>query len=820
MSRGFSRWIRSKAGMGTLVSVLAVLLLLVVAGQLMGWWVSLGDMITGTAGPPPSPSYPAPEGGYTCLPTCFDGQTDYDGDGTVEPQDAKFLSIPGEGTVSFTDEPVVTWVSTPGDVSSFDLSIFDGDSCKDNAGNLNCRGGNWDANLQTQVVYKLYADPLRDGKGMYLIGTWTSNDPNPTTDPNHSPALWTASSQTMPNNDWYTLTIKNIRKARGPSGHYFYRVEVMFEGPTKGVESFKLRSTGYLSTGGKGIVGLEGHPGNFNDMLIIFPQWGGYSNPGPTTYDGDWRFKFYVPAKTTTLEIWDGDFDRGTSDSKAPDEDDPETGPNDLPPGVRSQDTKPEGRGGRGMPPDNSRYPTVVRGDPVWYEVIDPDGVPFYTNKEPSGNQEWERFVISTDPEVRADQYAETIKAGFYTFRISGLDLSNEVWFRTPYEIVDEIPPTPCDATCPRTIGYWKNNVKKVLIDGRDRGVQESRDTIEGALDVVALYSRIYHEGIDVCSPVVIAGDTRLKDDEAHMILQRKGGNPGYPDCDGDNKSKDENTMLARALQQNLASWLNFGSGKVCTTTVVSLDVHGGTFEGTLWEALREAEDIILNASGPNDENLERAKDIADQINNGNLGEDATLELTQCDITDPDDKNTEPYRDKFPPEKQPPKYEDMPEAPMPEPPPAPVIECEEPIHNQYTVESPTNNPFYGIKFEFKSGTEVLGSGYDRFEFTLTQDEAASMGSIQLEAKAGQNVGMATLEGCDFTSSEPCDAVQDEEAYFAFQFVGAEDNGDGTLTLVFEVTNFTDKALSHATFGLPDGAVPSSPSDSYESKICP
>jgi hypothetical protein len=72
--------------------------------------------------------------------------------------------------------------------------------------------------------------------------------------------------------------------------------------------------------------------------------------------------------------------------------------------------------------------------------------------------------------------------------------------------------------------------------------------------------------------------------------------------------------MLYMALQQNLASWLNLASGKVDGDSWVTLDVAGGRFEGTLMEALREAEDIILSGG-----NLERAKDIADQINKGLL---------------------------------------------------------------------------------------------------------------------------------------------------------------------------------------------------------
>jgi hypothetical protein len=88
------------------------------------------------------------------------------------------------------------------------------------------------------------------------------------------------------------------------------------------------------------------------------------------------------------------------------------------------------------------------------------------------------------------------------------------------------------------------------------------------------------------------------------MILQRdRRSYPGGRDA--------ANSMLARALQQNLAAWLNLGSGKIHPLTPITLEVYGGTFEGTAWEALQEAQSIILNGG-----DLERAKDLADQFNN------------------------------------------------------------------------------------------------------------------------------------------------------------------------------------------------------------
>jgi uncharacterized protein with GYD domain len=155
--------------------------------------------------------------------------------------------------------------------------------------------------------------------------------------------------------------------------------------------------------------------------------------------------------------------------------------------------------------------------------------------------------------------------------------------------------------------------------------------------------------------------------------------------------------------------------------------------------------------------------------------------------------------------------------PAPTPPPA---ACDNPRVNQYNVENTTNNPFYGIKFEYQSGTEVKDGDYDEFAYVMSASDAAAMTSMQLEAKAAQTVGMATLDNCAFDQAQACAIVSDADGNFEFQFLGAEDNGDGTLTLRFRVTNYVGQGLSHATFGLPNGVTPPSPTGSYQSEVCP
>jgi hypothetical protein len=141
--------------------------------------------------------------------------------------------------------------------------------------------------------------------------------------------------------------------------------------------------------------------------------------------------------------------------------------------------------------------------------------------------------------------------------------------------------------------------------------------------------------------------------------------------------------------------------------------------------------------------------------------------------------------------------------------------------NTYSVENPTDDPFYGLKFEYRAGAEVKDSDYDEFQFTLKSGEAASMASVQMGAQAGENMGLATLEGCQFDGPLPCgEPTMDDSGLFAFHFMGAQDHDDGTMTLVFRVQNYAGSGLSYATIGLPAGVAPSSPEEVYESEVCP
>ena len=172
----------------------------------------------------------------------------------------------------------------------------------------------------------------------------------------------------------------------------------------------------------------------------------------------------------------------------------------------------------------------------MWYELIHPDGTTIYVNDNPSGTEEWEWFSVSTDESVDADVYTEYLGPGYYTWHIVGLDLHNTVWIRTNYELVEQpTPPVWPEPECPepRTIGYWKNNVKKVLIDGKTVGIQESEESLKQALYLVAQYSPLYRSGIDVCNPQPIDTAAPLTAEEATSVSAgRQSPTPTTPNPD------------------------------------------------------------------------------------------------------------------------------------------------------------------------------------------------------------------------------------------------------------------------------------------------
>lgn len=755
----FNKFMRSKNGkivLGALalVFVVAIIVFVGLEGGMGG--------LTGTAGIP-SPSYPMPASGYTCLPTC-------------EETDAKMFVLAGSNQFSMSNTPIIVWVMVPGDQQDFRLGIFDGDTSlnADNtlilrtsgkyAGTYDSNGGNWDNAYEGDTTYTLYADPLADGSGQTVLNSWMGNE--------H-----------MLNNAWWETSIGNVDQAKAPNGHYYYRLEATRPLDARGAQAFKVRASGHIMTGQgeQWAVGLVGMLATYNDLKIVYPESTGLTNLGNVaTYDGDWQLYFYLPNRVSRFELWDGDFDYGaaveTGDTK-----DPNT---DEIPYWATDAAVMERAAGPGRPNEDNSVNYLKVSPAVSYELIDPEGNPIYINNDPSGTEEWEKFVISMDagetPEFLID---EPLKPGMYNIRIKGLDLHNFVWFSANYQMCTTEgcpPPVWTENSCPRTIGYWKNNVKKIS-ENKPRGTQETKESLEWGLRNVALASKLYRSGLNAKNPSEIANPTPLTLQEADAILQRKG----------------DNSMLARALQQNLATWMNLATGKIGATSQVEIKgITGGDFSGTMMEALLWSEDVILDPAKRSDPQLlERAKDIADMINNNAITTDAT-EDKESEICYPDKS--------MPKDKQPPAHKDMPKAPKPQAPKnepsneAPVCTA----GNLYNVENTTNNPFYSVKFEFIAGSEVKNGAMDTFRYTLPSDVVASMSEMQVEVKASTDSRTYDLF-CDFTSSEACGLPVGDDTY-AVSFDGAQDNGDGTYTLTFTIYVYGDRGLSHVSFSLPEG----------------
>ncbi len=155
----------------------------------------------------------------------------------------------------------------------------------------------------------------------------------------------------------------------------------------------------------------------------------------------------------------------------------------------------------------------------------------------------------------------------------------------------------------------------------------------------------------------------------------------------------------------------------------------------------------------------------------------------------------------------------------------PLPQCQRLRQETYTVEPETNTPFHGVQFNWasdnndNSGIKKGGSwgDWDVFAFMLTADQAASFTSMQVEGKAGSIVGSSQLTGCNFASLNGCGPVVHNN--LAWSFMGAINNGNGTMTLKFKVKNNNTSSLNRVTFGLPAGIAPLWPLSTYTSELC-
>lgn len=371
---------------------------------------------------------------YYCLPSC-------------SATDARFLSLSGSSFRSVGGDQITINLAAPSGSDSIVFEIFDGET-----------SGLWDAG-SAPLTFTLFADPSGNGDGTQRVGQW--------------------SGSVMSDSAWYRIAMAHSTASRAESQAYFYVLRVQIAtGDTVDLNdieddaedaranvtwsNFKIRSLASISTKQFAFCAPLF---SVREAAIVYPNFPALTNP---TYDGTWTLLVDVPVARPSFEVWDGDMDFGSYNGLAMDTDDANTssltvphwaGTSSVAEGVATSPDRVRdllgnltGTLGTGSPADDNLSLTYRRSPSVYYDVVDPNGAT-YRNSNPSGNQEWERFVIGTRGATNVDTTVNFLPQGIYEVRISGMDMHNINAWRYGNGIVGvtstggyaEIP----DATCP-----------------------------------------------------------------------------------------------------------------------------------------------------------------------------------------------------------------------------------------------------------------------------------------------------------------------------------------------------------------------------------
>ena len=324
----------------------------------------------------------------------------YTGFPSLNETDGKFLSIAGDDVAGgMNDQTVYLWIRIPGDQTSFEIGIFDGD-----------QGGYWDItwgdNPDTSN-WRFFYDPDKDGNGNGRVsegngGSWTNLD--------------------MSDNAWTTRFYPTSEKARMADGNFLYLLIVSWNraDDSDDLNGFKVRSTGQVSYVLGKTFAVIGAPINVQ---------GDRDGPGadtdlPFSYDGDWRFSFWVPAGRTKINLEEGDADHG---------------PNGNP------------------PDDNADNPALSVAPDIRYEILSPGGVTIFPNVQPSGNMEGLNDLV-----VHEHDYGSILPPGLYTWHWYGQDSHNQTIIKATYELftpgIDIFPDNAQNAE-PGAIVEYKHTV-------------------------------------------------------------------------------------------------------------------------------------------------------------------------------------------------------------------------------------------------------------------------------------------------------------------------------------------------------------------------
>ncbi len=418
---------------------------------------------------------------------------------TPATNDGRMLFISGLPLQTMAGATIEMRIAVPDGSTAFEVGIFDGDTGKNTAGQLVDPGGSWDAGT-AQLEYTLYADPQGNSTGSVVIGRWFGNSPNPT-----SGSLWTASSATMPDNQWWSANVGVSTAARSAAGHYFYRLVVrLLDLQASVISAFKLRTSGTVSLV-PGSIGIMGVLNQYTDAYNIYPTWAGDYPPAdpfffanaPTTYDGSWRFFLDLGTSATELRLWDGDLDLGNSAAvtepsqltltPSADTDDPDS-PDTLPTFATLGHEQREAAQGTGLPEDDSFFDLLRRSPAVEYTLTDPRGQA-YRIPNPSGNLEWEQFRITTDstalrqladysPVAAEDDSSfvtePRLAPGLWRLDLTGIDLGNGCFLRFDRSIIGVTEDGgPAEPLRPLLLGdrVWRDTSGNGVQDGNEVGM-------------------------------------------------------------------------------------------------------------------------------------------------------------------------------------------------------------------------------------------------------------------------------------------------------------------------------------------------------------
>lgn len=398
----------------------------------------------------------------TCFPTC-------------DPQDARFLSLVGSNLESLAGDEIVFSFRVPATASAFNLDIFDGET-----------SGLWDKG-SNPIVFEIFADPDNDGQielGEVAYGPYLGSS--------------------MSDNAWSGLSIATSNDQRlGTSGAYFFTLRARLQDASvSGTWSnFKLRANADILLQTNNFA-FAAPLFTTAEAAIVYPNFDGTKSSASLSnsrYDGSWRFFMQVEKAlvfgtrpdTAFVDIWDGDMDFGSYDCSAADTDDPNTPNSPYRPAWATGTSAISENSGVGIEPCRDASGAIISGggtstgDPsddnfnlfyrrspaVNYVMISPDGA-IYSNTNPSGSKEWERFSASLMGGVPMvhDYAATAIPDGIYEVRIVGMDMNNlNAWhstFRfvgvcetgTPCWTDDECGDCPTCRGVTATKGYWKTH--------------------------------------------------------------------------------------------------------------------------------------------------------------------------------------------------------------------------------------------------------------------------------------------------------------------------------------------------------------------------